>query len=147
MTRKKPLGQKVAAEALEWVGTPFHWQASQKGVGADCKGLLCGVARELGLPEAESLYAQMTDYGKVVDGKLLKEGVASIFDPVEGDWQAGDVLLCKQLKEPCHLAIYTGEGTAVHTQISSKAYVKETALRALFHFFPLDSVWRWRLAK
>jgi cell wall-associated NlpC family hydrolase len=137
------VGERVAKEARSWIGTPFHWQASQKGVGADCKGLLWGVARELGRPEADSLYAQMADYGPRFDGRLLKEGIASLFDPVT-ELKPGDILLCKLGNQPGHLAIYTGGGKAVHTQISSKAWVKETDLRALYHFYPFDSAWRWR---
>ena len=42
-------GEQVVAEAREWVGTPAHWQASVKGVGCDCKGLIAGGMAELGL--------------------------------------------------------------------------------------------------
>jgi hypothetical protein len=45
------------AETRAWLGTPFHWQASRKGVGCDCKGLVWGVARALGMPEADSPFA------------------------------------------------------------------------------------------
>jgi cell wall-associated NlpC family hydrolase len=138
-------GELVAAEAREWLGTKFIWQASQKGVGCDCKGLLWGVARELGFPEAESLYAKVADYSptRPVPSALLKEGFAAIFDPVS-EMQAGDVLLVRLGGRPCHIAIYSGEGKAIHAQIGSKDWVKETSLRALLKKFPLDSVWRWR---
>jgi cell wall-associated NlpC family hydrolase len=138
-------GELVAAEAREWLGTKFIWQASQKGVGCDCKGLLWGVARELGFPEAESLYAKVADYSptRPVPSALLKEGFAAIFDPVS-EMQTGDVLLVKLGGRPSHVAIYSGEGKAIHAQIGSKDWVKETSVRALLKKFPLDSVWRWR---
>ena len=44
---------QVCAEALEWLGTPYRFQASLKGVGADCIGLLTGVARQLGIIPAD----------------------------------------------------------------------------------------------
>lgn len=138
------LGDRVVKEARSWIGTPFHWQASQRGVGADCKGFIWGVARELGRPEADSLYARIADYGPRFDGALLKEGIAATFDEVKGEWRPGDILLCRFNGQPGHLAIYSGGDRAIHAQIASKAWVKETALRALFHFYPLDSVWRWR---
>jgi cell wall-associated NlpC family hydrolase len=139
-------GEAVAAEAREWLGTKFVWQASQKQVGCDCKGLLWGVARELGFPEAESLYAQVADYSpkRPVPSALLKEGFAAIFDSVEGGMIPGDVLLVKLGGKPCHIAIYSGDGRAIHAQIGPKDWVKETRLEALLKLFPLDSVWRWR---
>lgn len=138
-------GEAVAAEAREWAGTKFVWQASQKGVGCDCKGLVWGVARELGFPEAASLYASIADYSpkRPVDGKLLREGMASLFDPVT-EMEAGDILLLKIAGKPAHLAIYVGGGRVVHAQIGPKDWVKETRAEALLKMFPLDSIWRWR---
>lgn len=140
-------GELVAAEAREWLGTKFVWQASQKQVGCDCKGLLWGVARELGFPEAESLYARVADYSptRPVPSALLKEGFAAIFDPVSIDGiEPGDVLLVKHGGRPSHIAIYSGGGRAIHAQIGPKDWVKETRLAALLKKCPLDSVWRWR---
>ncbi len=37
----------VAAEALSWIGTPYLHQASAKGIGCDCLGLVRGVWRAL----------------------------------------------------------------------------------------------------
>ena len=39
--------QAVVAEALSWLGTPYRHQASRKGVGCDCLGLVRGVWRAL----------------------------------------------------------------------------------------------------
>jgi cell wall-associated NlpC family hydrolase len=107
--------------------------------------LLWGVARELGFPEAESLYAKVADYSptRPVPSALLKEGIAAIFDPVE-EMQPGDILLLKVGGRPSHIAIYSGEGRAIHAQIGPKNWVKEASLRALLKKFPMDSVWRWR---
>jgi cell wall-associated NlpC family hydrolase len=144
-------GELVAAEAREWLGTKFIWQASCKGVGCDCKGLLWGVARELGFPEAESLYAKVSDYSptRPVPSALLKEGMAAIFDPVSpDDIRAGDVLLLKIGRpaiHPAHIAIVTAEDRAIHAQGSGeKEWVKEIRLAALLKICPLDSAWRWR---
>ena len=138
-------GELVAAEAREWLGTKFVWQASAKQVGCDCKGLLWGVARELGFPEAESLYARVADYSptRPVPSALLKEGFAAIFDPVS-EPELGDILLVKLGGKPSHIAIYSGEGRVIHAQIGPKNWVKETRLAALLKKCPLDSVWRWR---
>ncbi len=37
----------ITAAARSWIGTPYHHQASVKGVGCDCLGLLRGVWREV----------------------------------------------------------------------------------------------------
>ena len=138
-------GQRVAKEARTWLGTPFRWQAAQKRVGCDCKGLLWGVARDLGFPEADSIYAKVADYSpkRPVDGRLLREGMAALFDPVERP-RAGDVLLLRLGSNPSHLAIYSGPNRVIHAKIGGKSWVKETRLDALLTKFPLDSVWRWR---
>jgi cell wall-associated NlpC family hydrolase len=37
----------IVALAREWLGTPYHHQASLKGVGTDCVGLVRGIWREV----------------------------------------------------------------------------------------------------
>jgi NlpC/P60 family putative phage cell wall peptidase len=41
------LERAVVAEAMDWIGTPYRHQASRKGVGCDCLGLVRGVWRAL----------------------------------------------------------------------------------------------------
>jgi NlpC/P60 family putative phage cell wall peptidase len=51
-------GAAVVAAARGWIGTPYRHQASCRGAGADCLGLLRGVWREVcgGEPEAVPAY-------------------------------------------------------------------------------------------
>lgn len=145
-TKASPtVNELVVAEAREWLGTKFHPQASAKGHGCDCKGLVIGVARELGRPEADSFHAGICDYDlkKTIDWRLLKEGMAAMFDRVD-EPQPGDVLLLKVHGRPGHLAIVTENDRAIHAQIAPNDRVKETTVRALLKVCPLDSVWRWR---
>ncbi len=46
--------KKIVAIARSWIGTPYHHQASLRGVGTDCLGLVRGVYRELYGEEAET---------------------------------------------------------------------------------------------
>ncbi len=41
----------IVRRARGWLGTPYHHQASVKGVGCDCLGLIRGLWRELCGPE------------------------------------------------------------------------------------------------
>ncbi len=41
------VAENVVAETLSWIGTPYRHQASAKGVGCDCLGLVRGVWRAL----------------------------------------------------------------------------------------------------
>lgn len=133
---------EIVAEARSWVGTPFHWQASIKGVGADCKGLVWGVARELGLPEAQTLHASAADYGPVVDAQRLLAGLRATFRPVaKGEEQPGDVVVLLHHGKPQHLGIYTGRGI-VHASMRGRAQVVEMPCtrdwRSMVH-----SAWGW----
>jgi cell wall-associated NlpC family hydrolase len=98
-------GEQIARRALGWVGTPFIWQGRAKGVGCDCKGLIAGVAAEVGRPEANSIEALSADYGAKVDVRRLQRGLETLFDAVTGPVLAGDVLLLKIGGHPQHLGI------------------------------------------
>ena len=46
--RSTPLDRaRIVAIVRAWCGTPYRHQASRKGVGCDCLGLVRGVYREL----------------------------------------------------------------------------------------------------
>jgi cell wall-associated NlpC family hydrolase len=137
--------QEIAAEAVAWIDTPFVWGQSQKGRGCDCKGLLAGVMRELGRPEAESIYATFGGYrvDRPVPSALLVEGMAALFDQVD-EVAPGRLLLLKFGGHAGHLAIVTSEGRAVHAFPGRSEKVCERDLAVLFHRYPLHSVWRVR---
>lgn len=132
----------IIAQAREWDGVPFHWQQASR-FGCDCKGLLAGVAIELGLPEADSVYARMMAHrSRVVDIRLLREGLASLFDRVS-EPRPSDILLLRINEKPQHLAILTElPGRMIHTNGSIKR-VRETPMGAVW-WNQLDSIWRWR---
>lgn len=146
---KKDRGAVFLAELETWLGTPFVEHQSAKLCGCDCKGAMAGAASEIGFPEAASLYAITRDYNLRrkggIPGATFREGMAALFDEVAfEDRRPGDLLLCDFDGQPGHLAAYAGDDEAIHTQIKSKAYLKRTALRALFFYYPLNSMWRWR---
>jgi NlpC/P60 family putative phage cell wall peptidase len=47
--------ESIVKAARGWLGTPYHHQASVKGAGADCLGLIRGLWRELYGSEPEAV--------------------------------------------------------------------------------------------
>lgn len=68
----------VVRAARGWINTPFHHQASVKGVGCDCIGLVAGVAAELRMPEAAQWLqdARRLSYTKEPDPRMLLEAAS-----------------------------------------------------------------------
>lgn len=56
--------QAALAEAREWIGTPYLHQASAKGFGTDCLGLLRGVWRHLYGREPEVIPSYTADWSE-----------------------------------------------------------------------------------
>ena len=55
----------VVAEARRWLGTPYQHQASMRGEGADCLGLVRGVWRKTVGQEPEVLPPYSSDWAEV----------------------------------------------------------------------------------
>ena len=128
----------IVAEARGWIGTRYRHQASLKGVGCDCLGLVRGVWRGcIGCePEAPPPYAP--DWAEATGHEALAEAALRHLVPIALDaFGAGDVLLFRWREGLVakHAAIATGEGTMVHAH--DGASVCEVALAPW---------WRRRLA-
>lgn len=65
------VGQRAAIAARGWLGTPYHHQASEKGVGADCLGLIRGIWREVVGAEPERVPPYTSDWGETGGGEML----------------------------------------------------------------------------
>ncbi len=57
-------GEVVVARARAWIGTPYRHQASCRGAGADCLGLVRGLWRELLGAEPETPPAYTPDWSE-----------------------------------------------------------------------------------
>ena len=82
----------VLAEAREWIGTPYQHQASAKGAGCDCLGLVRGVWRALYGAEPELAPAYTPDWAERRDAETLLEAAHRHMRP-QNAMQPGDVLL------------------------------------------------------
>jgi NlpC/P60 family putative phage cell wall peptidase len=65
------LAPRIVAEARSWIGTPYHHQASLKGVGCDCIGLVRGIWRAAIGPEPEAMPAYSRDWGEAAGAESL----------------------------------------------------------------------------
>jgi len=100
-------GQIVAA-ARGWLGTPYQHQASLKGVGCDCLGLVRGVWREVYGQEPEAPPAYRADWAESGGAETLLEAARRHLTPIPIDgYQPGDVLLFRMSADACvkHAAI------------------------------------------
>jgi len=61
----------ILAEARSWIGTPYRHQASLKGKGCDCFGLIRGVWRALYGPEPEAVPPYSRDWSSVTGKEEL----------------------------------------------------------------------------
>ena len=65
---------RVIAIARSWLGTPYHDQASLRGVGCDCLGLARGVWREVVGPEPFPIPPYNRDWGETGPREVLADG-------------------------------------------------------------------------
>lgn len=98
-------GLDCVAIARSWLGTPFHANTSVKGVGADCAGLIEGVARELG-----RAYPARSD----VANDLVCAARTCLVETLEA--KAGNIILLatQPTLPPVHAAIVTDTNTIIH---------------------------------
>lgn len=85
----------VIAVARRWIGTPYRHQASLKGVGCDCLGLVRGVFAEITGKVAEAPPPYQPDWAERsgVD-RLMDAARAHCGEPVPSDeMRPGDIVL------------------------------------------------------
>jgi NlpC/P60 family putative phage cell wall peptidase len=87
-------GVDVVTAARLWVGTPYVHQASARGFGADCLGLLLGVWRDLLACEPEPVPNYTADWSEADGTERLWSACARhlVAKRVEDD-AVGDVIL------------------------------------------------------
>lgn len=105
----------ILAEARSWIGTPYAHQASLRGAGADCLGLLRGIWRTLygAEPEAPPPYTpHWAERSGAED--LLAAARRRLVEIGRAEAGAGDVLVFRMRERgPAkHVAILATEGLA-----------------------------------
>jgi NlpC/P60 family putative phage cell wall peptidase len=129
---------EIVAEARAWIGTPYRHQASLKGVGCDCLGLVRGVWRGLIGDEPQVAPAYSRDWAEASGEEALAQAArAHLIEIAPAEFQPGDVLLFRYRdRYPAkHAAIVSAPELMVHAH--DGAAVAEVAIAPW---------WRRRLA-
>ncbi len=128
----------IVAVARTWLGTPYRHQASLRGIGCDCLGLVRGVWRECIGPEPEPMQPYSPDWAEAGGGESLIElGERHFIAAPNGTWRAGDILVFRFFdRMPAkHVAIAADERRMIHAH--DGACVAEVAV----------GLWRRRVAR
>ena len=109
---------RVIAAARGWLGTPYHEQASVRGVGCDCLGLARGVWREVVGAETLRVPPYSRDWGEIGSREVLADSAAQVMiriDPLDAG--PGAVVLFRMRAGAIvkHVGILTGPDSFVHS--------------------------------
>ncbi len=136
---------RVVRAARGWLGTPYHDQASVKGIGCDCLGLIRGVWREVVGPEPMPVPPYSRDWGEAGPVEVLAEAArAAMVEIAPAEARTGDVILFRMragaiAKHAGILSSHAARGARPHRFIH--AYERTGVIEE-----PLTDPWRRRIA-
>jgi len=135
------IGHRVVAAARGWIGTPYRHQASCKGAGTDCLGLLRGVWREVRGEEPEVVPPYSMDWSEPARDEVLWRAAARHLKvKAPQDEAPGDVLLFRMRDGT--VAKHLGLAAEIGARASFvHAYSGHAVLES-----PLSLPWRRRIA-
>jgi NlpC/P60 family putative phage cell wall peptidase len=128
---------RVIAAARGWLGTPYHDQASVRGVGCDCLGLVRGVWREVVGPEPLALPPYSRDWGETGECEPLAEAARQVMQELPSTGIVPGALILFRMRTGSvakHCGIVTAPDRFIH------AYERTGVVEV-----PLDAAWRRRI--
>ena len=134
------MNARVVEAARGWIGTGYVHQASAKGAGSDCLGLLRGVWREVYGAEPDAVPAYSMDWSEPQgEERLWAAACRHLEAKPDGEEAPGDVLLFRMRHGAVakHLGILSADGPAprfIH------AYSGHGVVES-----PLSAPWRRRI--
>lgn len=131
---------EIIAAAHGWLGTPWVHQASCRGAGADCIGLVAGVAAECGSPDAARFLATPAwrCYGRHPDSTFLFAVCDELMDRIAVEAAAlADLLVFRCGKHPMHFGIVADGGRMIHAWLGAGKVCEHQ----------LDAKWRARIVR
>lgn len=136
--RPAPSREAIVAAARAWIGTPYRHQASLKGAGCDCLGLVRGLWREFygAEPEAPPPYAPDWAEASRLE-QMIEAGRRHLVAVPVAEARPGDVILFRWRPDlPAkHAGVLVAPDRFVH------AYEGTAVVES-----PLGSWWRRRIA-
>jgi NlpC/P60 family putative phage cell wall peptidase len=134
-----PLAERVVAAARVWIGTPYIHQASVRGAGTDCLGLVRGIWREIYGAEPAPIPAYSPDWAEPSHDEALWTAAIDHMCIRSGEAVPGDVLLFRMRDSSVakHLGVMSRSGpgaTFIH------AYEGHGVVES-----PLSTPWRRRI--
>jgi NlpC/P60 family putative phage cell wall peptidase len=118
--------QAILAEARDWIGTPYAHQASAKGAGCDCLGLVRGVWRAIYGAEPEAAPPYTPDWAERTGEETLLSVAQRVLTQIEIESAApGDVLLFRMdARSPIKHAAILDEGARILHAYWGRAVVR-----------------------
>ena len=139
----------IVAAARRWIGTPYHHQASVRGIGCDCLGLVRGVYREVTGLDPETPPAYSRDWAEARGIETMLDAAARHLAPVAiADARPGHVLIFRLRADTVakHAAIMATPETMIHAiegvpacEVSLSPWWRRR-LAAVFEFPALDVI-------
>ncbi len=116
---------RIVTAARGWLGTPYHDQASVRGVGCDCLGLIRGVWREVVGPEPMPVPPYSRDWGEAGPHEVLAEAARAAMIEIDvADARTGDVVLFRMRAGAIakHAGILTPGGRGARSHRSGRPH-------------------------
>lgn len=138
MTESPVAQAEAVAIARRWLGTPYHHQASLKGIGCDCLGLIRGIYRELYGRDVGSAANYSRDWAEASGIETMLYGAGQHLIAIDKAVAVGGDVIVFRLRHGTvakHAALLTSASTMIHAM--EGVSVSEVAL---------SSWWRRRIA-
>lgn len=124
-----PSRQDIVTAARAWIGTPYRHQASCRGAGCDCLGLVRGVWRDVYGAEPEAPPPYSPDWGEAGAVEHMLVAASRHMTPITIESARGGDTIVFRMREgriAKHIAILSRASTMIHAQ--SRDRVREIAL-------------------
>jgi cell wall-associated NlpC family hydrolase len=117
----EPRREAIIAEAVSWIGTPFHHEARVKGAGVDCAMLLCEVYERAGLIGRVEIPHYPPDWHLHRDAERFLARIVDHARAIAGPPEPGDVALFRYGRCFSHGAIVVDWPQVVHANFLARA--------------------------
>lgn len=107
----------VVRVARSWIGTPYHHQASVRGAGADCLGLVRGIYRTIYGRDPEHPPAYTRDWAEASGAETMLVSARRHLVEVEPSLAAPGDIVVFRFRAGCvakHAAILSGPSSMIH---------------------------------